>query len=55
MTHKISDLTLDMQQPDLLISISKEAFGTFDFYKAKQIIEEGEFVTRNTLESTLLI
>jgi len=55
MTHKISDLTLDKQQPDLLISISKDAFGTFDFYKAKQIIEEGEIVTRNTLKSNSLI
>lgn len=55
MTHKISDLILDKQQPDLLISISKDAFGTFDFYKAKQIIEEGEVVTQNTLKSALLI
>ena len=55
MTHRISDLTLDKQQPDLLISISKDAFGTFDFYKAKQIIHEGEVITWNTLKSNSLI
>jgi NTE family protein len=55
MTHKISDLTLDKQKPDLLISISKDAFSTFDFYKAKQIIKEGEVITRNTLKSNSLI
>jgi NTE family protein len=49
MMRKISDLTLEKQQPDLLISISKESFGTYDFYKAKEIIKEGEEATINAL------
>lgn len=48
MMRKISDLTLEQNKPDLLINISKESFGTYDFYKASEIIKEGE---RATLEA----
>jgi NTE family protein len=49
MMRKISDLTLEKHKPDLLINISKESFGTYDFYKAKEIIEEGESATLSAL------
>jgi len=55
MMRKISDLTLEQQKPDLLINISKEAFGTYDFYKAKEIIIEGERATLDALRSNLFI
>ena len=42
MMRKISELTLEKHQPDLLISLSKQSFSTYDFYKAKEIIQEGE-------------
>ncbi|MCX6234463.1 MAG: patatin-like phospholipase family protein [Bacteroidetes bacterium] len=35
MLHKISLLTLEKHQPDLLINISRHSFGTYDFYKQK--------------------
>ena len=41
MLRKISDLTMNQCQTDLAINISRDAFGTYDFYKAKEIIEEG--------------
>jgi NTE family protein len=50
MMRKISELTLEKHQVDLLISISKESFSTYDFYKAKEIIKEGEEVTLNALK-----
>jgi NTE family protein len=55
MMRKISDLTLDKHQPDLLISISKESFGTYDFYKAKEIINEGEQSALKALKQSVLI
>lgn len=42
MMRRISELTLEKHRPDLLISISKESFSTYDFYKATEIISEGE-------------
>ncbi len=50
MMRKISELTLEKYQPDLLINISKESFSTFDFYKAKEIIKEGELATLHSLQ-----
>jgi NTE family protein len=55
MMRKISDLTLEKNKPDLLINISKESFGTYDFYKAKEIIKEGERATLYALRSNLFI
>jgi NTE family protein len=55
MMRKISELTLEKQQPDLLISISKESYSTYDFYKAKEIIKEGEEATLNALKQNKFI
>jgi len=53
MMRKISDLTLEKYPPDLLISISRESFSSFDFYKAKEIIREGEEATEKTIKAWL--
>jgi NTE family protein len=45
MIQRISELTLEKYQPDLLIRISSESFSIFDFYKANEIIREGEEAT----------
>lgn len=42
MLHKIADLTLEIHKPDILINISKESFGSYDLYRGKEIIDEGE-------------
>ncbi len=42
MMRRISDLMLERYPPDILIQISKESFSTYDFYKAGEIIREGE-------------
>ncbi|MCK9305734.1 MAG: patatin-like phospholipase family protein [Bacteroidales bacterium] len=42
MMRRISDLMLDRYPPDILIQISKESYSSYDFYKAQEIIKEGE-------------
>lgn len=41
MTHEMGLLLLDKYPPDILIEVSGERCGIFDFYKAKEIIERG--------------
>ena len=55
MMRKISELTLEKHHPDMLISISRESFSTYDFYKAKEIIQEGEAATLKALSHSMFI
>ena len=41
MIHRISELTLEQHQPDMMINVSRQEFGSFDFYKSEEIIEAG--------------
>jgi len=50
MLRKISDLTMNQCQTDLAINISRDSFGTYDFYKAKEIIEEGANAAQRALD-----
>jgi len=45
MLNQIAALTLMNQKVDIMIKISKESYGTYDFYKAGEIIREGERAT----------
>ncbi len=45
MLHQISLMTLEKYQPDILINISKDSFGTYDFYKSEKLIEAGKNAT----------
>lgn len=42
MQDKMTSLMLEKHKPDLLINVSREACGTFEFYKAKELIEAGK-------------
>lgn len=55
MMRKICELTLEKHKPDLLINISKESFSTYDFYKAREIIKEGEEAALRTLKQEMLV
>jgi NTE family protein len=55
MIDKISDLTLEMDPPDILINIPTNAYGTFDFYKANEIIEFGEKAAEKEIKKYLKI
>ena len=49
MLHQISVLTIENNRPDILINISREAFGIYDFYKAKEILKLGELAAVKVL------
>ena len=50
MIQKVSELTLEKYQPDVLIEIPHNLFGTYEFYKSKEIIEFGVRETKIALE-----
>ncbi len=50
MVQKISELTLEKYKPDVLIEIPRRAFGTYEFYKSKEIIELGVTETEKALK-----
>jgi NTE family protein len=52
MTRRISELTLRQCSPDILISVSMDSFNLFDFYKAQEIIREGEEATLLALKNS---
>ncbi len=51
MIQKISELTLQLYNPDILIEMPRETFGTYEFFKAKEIIKVGEILTQKALET----
>jgi len=50
MLLQIAKLTLEINPPDLLIEISRQSCGIFDFYKAAELIELGKKKTSNGLD-----
>jgi len=54
MFSQISNLTLEMNPPEILIEISKNSCGTFDFYKAAELIELGKQATVESLSKKQL-
>lgn len=51
MIQRNSDLTIELYKPDILINISKNCFGIYDFHKTADIIEEGARRTRKVLDN----
>ena len=50
MLNKISELTIHNSNPDLIINISRNSIGTYDFYKTNEIIEIGERAAKEALD-----
>ncbi len=50
MLNQIGSLTLKNYETDMMIEISRQSFGTYDFYKAGEIIGEGERAASRALE-----
>ena len=38
---RLTELMIDVHKPDLVVNISRDACGVFEFYRANEIIEEG--------------
>uniref|UniRef100_UPI0032168121 patatin-like phospholipase family protein n=1 Tax=uncultured Draconibacterium sp. TaxID=1573823 RepID=UPI0032168121 len=47
---KLAQYSIKEGNPDILINISREACGTYDFYKANELIEMGRLAARETLD-----
>jgi Predicted esterase of the alpha-beta hydrolase superfamily len=50
MTDHITQTTIEKYPPDILINISKKSCGTFDFYKAEELVEIGRYSAQKILE-----
>ncbi len=47
---QMAKLTIESGNPDILINISRDACGTYDFYKSKELIEIGRLAAKTTLD-----
>ncbi|MDN5201810.1 patatin-like phospholipase family protein [Fulvivirgaceae bacterium BMA10] len=50
MQDRLTDTLLDRYQPDIQVNISRDACSTFEFYKAKEMIEEGKRALTDSLK-----
>lgn len=51
MTNYMASTTLLNTPPDILIETSKKTCGTFDFFKAEELVETGRYATKKKLDS----
>lgn len=49
MLDRIAELSIKENNPDILIQISRDDFGLFDFHKASEIVRAGELQARSAL------
>lgn len=45
-THRIDQIMLEQHSPDLLINLSHESCGMYDFYRAEELVEMGRVAAR---------
>jgi NTE family protein len=50
MMNQISELSLQQNTPDIQIDISKDSCGTYDFFKAEELVEIGRHTAVRSLE-----
>lgn len=53
MQDRISSLQMELSKPDMLINFSRQACTTYEFYRAKEMIEEGKCVTEKAIAAYL--
>ena len=53
MMYRISQLSLEQYHPDLLVNISKETCGTFDFFKAEELVNIGRQTAIKALDEKM--
>ena len=51
MTHHMASTIIKNTPPDIFVEISKNSCGTFDFYKAEELVEIGRCATKEKLNS----
>ena len=50
LTHRLSIMNIEKYRPDVLINISHDSAGTFDFFKAEELIEAGRLSAKRSIE-----
>jgi len=50
MLNQISELTIEKYNPDMLITIDRERFGTYDFHRYSEIVEAGREIAKIKLD-----
>jgi NTE family protein len=50
---RLTELMIEVHKPDLVIDISRDACGVFEFYRANEIIEEGRKAFKKALQQKL--
>ena len=50
LTYQISKMTIEKYPPDILINISRNSCGTFDFYKAEELVEIGRHAATESIK-----
>jgi NTE family protein len=50
---RLAQLLIEKYPPDLLVNISKQAAGTFEFYRAKELIALGRSVAKEAIKEQL--
>jgi NTE family protein len=53
MIHKIAKMSIEKHKPDIIINIPYDAANTFDFYRAKELIELGESAAKEAIRNYL--
>ncbi|MEA3448320.1 MAG: patatin-like phospholipase family protein [Bacteroidota bacterium] len=51
LTHGLSIMNIEKYKPDILINISHNFAGTFDFFKAEKLVETERLVARNSINN----
>jgi len=51
MTHHMAQMNLEYHNPDILIEVSRDSCGTYDFFKAQELIHMGRIATQKSLEN----
>ena len=49
MIHKITKMSIEKHKPDMIINIPHDSANTFDFYRAKELIELGESAAKEAI------
>ncbi len=50
LTHQISKMTMEKYPPDILINVSRQTCGVFDFYRAEELVEIGRHATEKSVK-----
>jgi NTE family protein len=49
-TNRLAQMIIQMHPPEILIEISRKSAGTFDFFKAEELVEIGRYAAKKKLD-----